>query len=345
MTLTSRSETDATLPGMVPVDHRFSLMGTHLRLVIGTPARPGVPAPAETDERVVALLEDYEARLSRFRPGSDLARLNADPRATVPASPLLRDAVRAALEAAERTGGLVDPTLLPALEAAGYRESWDRARRVPLAEALAAAGTGRRPAGPDPAARWREIAVDDAAGTITRPPGLRLDTGGTGKGHAADLAAELLDGYDAWAVDCGGDLRVGGTAGLVRDVEVEHPFTGETLDRVRVRTGAVATSGLRSRIWRAANGDIAHHLLDPATGEPAFTGLVAVTALAPTAVQAEALAKAALLSGPGRARTLLARHGGIAVHDDGTPERVGRLEPAPRVRIRLPLPASTRSAA
>ncbi len=137
-------------------------------------------------------------------------------------------------------------------------------------------------------------------------------------------------------MDCGGDLRIGGDAGLVRDVEVEHPFTGETLATIQVRDGAVATSGLRSRIWRAEDGAVRHHLLDPATGAPAFTGLVAVTALAPSTVEAEALAKAALLRGPEGARSTLARHGGITVAEDGTVERIGRLAPAPRVRLRLP---------
>ena len=61
-----------------------------------------------------------------------------------------------------------------------------------------------------------------------------------------------------------------------------------------------------------------HHLLDPATGAPAWTGVVSATALAPTAAEAEALAKAALLAGPRAGRALLARHGGgVLVLDDG----------------------------
>ena len=285
-------------------------MGTHVRLLVGPPA-PGGPAPADAADAVETLLRDYDRRLSRFRPDSELNALNADPRPVVPASALLRSAVRAALSAAERTSGLVDPVVLDGMRAAGYETSWDTARRLDLREALVVAGPTRRPASPDLLGRWRHITVDDDAGTISRPPGLRIDTGGTGKGHAADLAAELLDGLTTWAVDCGGDLRIGGTAGEVQDVEIEEPFTGVMHERVRVRRGAVATSGLRSRIWRTPDGRVAHHLLDPARGEPAFTGLVAATALAPTAVEAEALAKAALLGGPQAAVSVLRRHGGI----------------------------------
>ena len=325
-----------TTGSITPVDRRLSLMGTHIRVVVGPPARDGLAEPREAAARVEDLLADYDRRLSRFRPDSELCSLNADDREVVPASEMLRAAVRAALEAAERSGGLVDPCLLGELETAGYRESWDTSRRVAVAEALAEVRLPRRPAGASEAAAWRSISVDDESGAIRRPRGLRLDTGGTGKGHAADLSAAVLDGYETWAVDCGGDLRIGGDAGVVREVEVEHPFTGEMFDTVRVRRGAVATSGLRSRIWRDAAGAIAHHLIDPATGRPAFTGLVAVTAIAPTAVEAETIAKAALLAGPGGARGMLARHGGIAITEEGDVLRVGRLEPPPLVRFRMP---------
>ena len=74
---------------------------------------------------------------------------------------------------------------------------------------------------------------------------------------------------------------------------------------------------------RRADGRTAHHLLDPATGEPAWTGLLAVTALAPTTLEAETLAKIALLSGPAGARRLLARGGGVAIHADGGVETIG----------------------
>ena len=64
---------------------------------------------------------------------------------------------------------------------------------------------------------------------------------------------------------------------------------------------AVATSGIGRRSWLGPDGRPAHHLLDPATGRPAFTGVVQATALAPTAVEAEWRAKAAVLAGPDRA--------------------------------------------
>jgi len=193
----------------------------------------------------------------------------------------------------------------------------------------------RHPASPNPAARWRRFEVDDEAGTISRPPGVRFDTGGAGKGLAADLVAAQLRGYSRFIVDCGGDIRIGGADALVHPYEVfvEHPLTGERAYVLRLGSGAVATSGLNVRIWRGADGRFAHHLLDPATGEPAWTGLVGATALADTAVGAETLSKAALLSGPEGARELLAERGGLTVHDGGRVELIGPLAVAPRIRI------------
>jgi len=319
----------------LPVDRRLSLMGTEVRILVGPAARPGLAPPADAVDAVERLLRSYDMALSRFRPDSELSLLNADPRPVVPASALLRSAIRAALEAAELTGGLVDPALLDGIEAAGYRSSWEPRRRLDLRSALGEATPTRRAALPDPHARWRLIAVDDGAGTVHRPAGLRIDTGGTGMGHAADLAAELLEGYSQWVVDCGGDMRVGGDAGVVRAIEVEHPFTTTVSDGLHVACGAVATSGLRARIWRGPTGEVVHHLIDPSIGRPVFTGLVSVTALAPMAVRAEALAKAALLAGPAAAARVLARQGGIAFDDAGVEHRFGSLAVPVRRRLRI----------
>ena len=321
---------------MQPADRELRLMGTRVRILVGPPAREGVDAPEAAADRVEGFLRDYEARLSRFREDSELSRLNADPREEVPASGLLRSAVSAAIEAAEISSGLVDPTLLDDLRSAGYTDRWTGDERIDLADALAGQRPAPAPASASPAQRWRAIEVDDEAGVIRRPPGLQIDNGGSGKGHAADLASGLLDGYEHWAVDCGGDIRIGGELAAEREVEILDAFTGRPGESLTVRRGAVATSGLRSRIWRSSDGSPAHHLLDPSTGSPAFTGLVSATALAPTALEAETLAKTALLSGPAGARRILARHGGITVDEQGNPERIGRLDARPVVKLKLP---------
>lgn len=314
-------------------DLTFDAMGSHVRLLIGEPG-PGMDPAEVAAERGRRFVEEFDATLSRFRPESELCRLNADPRERVPASALMRRAVAAGIFAAERSDGLVDPTLVGEIERAGYVASRAGMNGLPLRDALLEAPE-RRPAGPRPERAWRGFAVDEEAREIVRPPGLRFDTGGTGKGFAADMVAASLRGYSRFVVDCGGDIRIGGAGALVRPFEVfvEHPISGERAHVLRLGCGGVATSGINVRSWRDENGRVAHHLLDPATGEPAWTGLVGATALGDTALEAETLSKAALLSGPERGRQLLAERGGLLVHDSSRVELVGLLAVAPRVRL------------
>jgi len=318
---------------MAEHDVIFDAMGSHVRLLIGEPGPGMAPAPAAA-EGARRFIVEFDAALSRFKPESELCALNADERERVPASELLRTAVKAGLRAAELSGGLVDPTLVGEIESAGYVASRAGVPGAPLGAALEEA-PDRRPAKPSAAESWRRFAVDDAAGTISRPAGARFDTGGTGKGLAADLIAGRLRGYSRFIVDCGGDIRIGGADALIAPYEVfvEHPLTGERAFVIKLGSGAVATSGLNVRIWRDESGRYAHHLLDPATGDPAWTGLIGATALGDTAVEAETLAKAALLSGPEGGRGVLAEGGGLLVHDSGQIETVGPLAAKPRIRI------------
>jgi thiamine biosynthesis lipoprotein len=292
------------------MDTTFRCMGTDVRLVIDTPSD-------DVFARERRFLEDFAQRLSRFEPDSELSELNRDPRSAVPASPLLRAAVGAGVWAAERTGGLVDPTLIDDLERSGYDESLEGTEPTSLSEALTKT-THRRPARPSTVASWRGFRV--AGDAVRRPPGVRFDTGGTGKGLAADAVAQRLAaaGVARFAVDCGGDIAVRGRHGI----EVEHPLTGESVQTLHVESGGVATSGIGRRIWRRRDGSYAHHLLDPSTGEPAWTGLISATAIGDSALEAETLAKQALLSGPKAAREVLAARGGVLVHDDGDVELV-----------------------
>ncbi|MEA2495612.1 MAG: FAD:protein transferase [Thermoleophilaceae bacterium] len=291
-------------------DTTFNAMGCEIRLI----------APAAAIQDAQRWLQDFDARLSRFRDNSELCALNADPRALVPASPLLRATVAAGLWAARRSGGLVDPTLLPELERAGYAQSRTGSEPIALADALRTA-PARRPARPATYGRWRDIEVSNV---IERPPGVRIDSGGIGKGLAADALAHRMRAHANITIDCAGDVRIVNADAPVA-ISIEHPLTAEVAHSFAIGDGAVATSGIGRRVWRNPDGACAHHLIDPSTGEPAWTGLVQTTAIAPTALEAETLAKTALLAGPEHGPAVLEQFGGALIHDDGDVELVGAL--------------------
>jgi thiamine biosynthesis lipoprotein len=250
--------------------------------------------------RAREIAEDVHRRLTRFDAGSDLCRLNADPRPLVPAAALVRRFAEAVRWAGAASGGLVDATCLPAVEAAGYREHW--------ATAAASHGWTVHDAGVLHGS-WASVRVEGEA--VRRPPGTRLDSGGLGKGLAADLMAAALAACATWAIDCGGDLRIGGREAHERAIDIADPDGGPPIHRLRIARGGVATSGVTRRAWAAG-----HHLIDPRTGRPADTGVLQATAVARSGLAAEVRAKSALLAGPdGAARELPG--GGVYVTADG----------------------------
>jgi len=248
--------------------------------------------------------QQVEATLTRFDPESALCQLNGLPGRWVVVPGLLYRAAKSALAAAERTGGAFDPTVLPALEAAGYGRSFE---------------LGPTPVAPPvPAGRWREVRLDERLRAVWLPEGVRLDLGGIGKGLAVDGAlAQFGARDDRLLVNAGGDLALRTVPGgpPVR-VEVEDPCNPErTLAAFSLARGAVATSSTLGRRWGAG----LHHIIDPAGGRPADAGLVSATVVAAGAAYAEVLAKACIVLGAERGLTLLDAAGGqgVLVREDG----------------------------
>ena len=174
------------------MERSFRAMGTEVTLLAhDAPARIFGPALAA----VVAIFEQEEQRFSRFRHDSELSRLNRLIGTWVEATAPFLEVVRLALEGAEATHGLFDPTVLRALEAAGYDRTF-----VAIEEQ---SGVHHEPI---PCGRWREIEVRDDH--IRIPEGVGLDLGGLVKGWTADLAAEAVvaSGLDWAVVNAGGDL-------------------------------------------------------------------------------------------------------------------------------------------
>jgi thiamine biosynthesis lipoprotein len=303
---------------------RFECFGSSCAVYVTGNGQDGVAREAVALAR--AELCQWHEHFSRFSPTSELSRLNADPRHSVPVSPLMARLASAVREAGVLTRGLIDATLIDDIESAGYKH--DLGAALPLTEALTLAPP-RTPASAAAEPGWKLLEVDLANAIVTRPSGVKLDSGGLAKGLFADVLGERLAAYTSFAIDCGGDLRIGGAGGATRAIVVESPFDFSPLHTFHLTHTGVATSGIGRRSWLNGEGEPAHHLLDPGTGRPAFTGIVQVTALAPSALLAEIQAKAAILSGPRAARRWLA-HGGVIVFDDGSHEVIS---PPPTVSL------------
>lgn len=259
---------------------RFRAMGTEVE-VLAVPALDGGVL-----ERVRALFQKVETALSRFQPESELSRLNASRGRPFVPSPLLRTVLAGAIEAAASSGGIFDPTVLAALEASGYRQSFEKMNGAVPAPAAPRRGDYR-------SVRFRED------GSVALEDGVRVDLGGYAKGWMVDAAAALMAGCESWLVNAGGDLRAAGTGpqGEGWLVGVEDPLDPEwDVGVLRVTDAAIATSSTHRRRWETPAGP-AHHIIDPRTGRPAETDLAAATVMAPAAAQAEVVAKTVLLLG------------------------------------------------
>jgi thiamine biosynthesis lipoprotein len=242
---------------------------------------------------LVRALRALDLACSRFRPDSELTALNVAAGAPVAASLLLRDTVRAAVRVAEQSGGLVDPTIGRALRLAGY----DRTLvRVHLRE-----GSLVRPVF-ERAGRWREIELDDEAGTLRIPAGVELDLGATAKAFAADTIAQAAAAATGCGVliSIGGDIALAGappTGGWVIGIDDDHATPPERVAaRVSLSTGGLASSGTRVRRWRTAVGEL-HHILDPRTGAPAAGPWTTVSVAAASCLDANAASTAAVVLG------------------------------------------------
>ncbi len=286
-------------------ERRLRAMNTDILLIARDAAETGLLADAAD------VFPRLEARLSRFRPDSELRALNSRPGSATPVSAELFEVLELALNMHWRTGGLFEPGILGALEVAGYDRSFEQIETI--AEAPATSSALRR--------SIAEMRLDRESMTVNMPAGLRLDLGGIGKGYAVDRAAQVLLPGGDFLIDAGGDvLALGGGPdgdGWLVAVAGPPPLC-EELAVVRVRDEALATSTTAVRRWQRS-GHWRNHLIDPRTGEPTESGVVSVSVMAPTTVEAEVLAKAALLLGPDKGVHFLEAQdrAGLLVLDDG----------------------------
>ena len=254
--------------------HSFRAMNTDVDIFVMAARRP-----LEAFVSVELLFAQQEERFSRFRGTSLLSRFN---RGEPIDDRWFAAALRLALAMHHETRGIFNPGVLPSLLAAGYDRTFEE---VAGGHPVAAATTPFRDT-----VRISGDRCELVCGGI--------DLGGIVKGWTVDLAVELLArDYPDVLVNAGGDMRCAGSDGAGRGWLVEIDGVAGGAGWSGRITGALATSTTLKRRWMTDAGSVAHHLIDPATGEPAESAYVQASVTADSCVRAECWAKAVVIGG------------------------------------------------
>jgi thiamine biosynthesis lipoprotein len=262
----------------------FAAIGTLNTVVVDESSALSAAMEIVQDE-----IREIDRTCSRFREDSELSHLNRIHGCDVELSPLLEEAIVAALLTAQMTGGLVDLTVGKCVEDVGYTVTF---RDLP-ADGPAIELHVHRIVG------WQALAYDPLTHTLRLPEGVMLDLGASGKAWAADRCADAVRARlgVSVAVDCGGDIAVRGPhpAGGW-PIRVTADVGADEWQDIVMFDGGLATSGTTARRWRRGGVDL-HHIIDPATGMPAQSPWAMVSVAAATCVEANAAATAALIMG------------------------------------------------
>lgn len=261
------------------------------------------------------LLEDI---LSRFRPDSELSRLNRKTGEWVEVSAILYATIQLAKHAAWRTNGLFNPLILPAMRSIGYDRTFTALVDVQASGDFV------------PAVDWQQIDFRRREHRVYLPPGGEIDLGGIAKGWTAGVIADELSSYGAVLVSIGGDIVAVGAPNDQSgwQIDIIDPCSDDAspqraVARLTLRDRAVVTSGIDFRRW-LSRGSQYHHIIDPRTGCSAQTDVIAATIIHPAVEHAEAYAKAVLLLGSQQGLEWLRRQSsheetaGLVVRRDGS---------------------------
>lgn len=277
--------------------------------------------------------EGWEQTLSRFRKASKLMQLNNSVVNPVQVSGVLWDVLQEALQAAHWSNGLVTPTVLPALERAGYNHSMEGIAYADWQTEMAQANKPEEERGILSAASnadWQAIRCIAQTCTVQLPAGMRLDLGGIAKGWATEQCVQHLRQYGPVLVDVGGDIAVSGCQrdGTPWPIGISDPFgLKEHLGLLLLAEGGIATSGRDYRRWQQ-QGIWQHHIIDPRTAQPARTDVLTATVTGSDATTAEVAAKVVLILGSQDGLDWLETHpelAGLLVLENGSTVESSRL--------------------
>lgn len=296
---------------MQPLLYRFRAMNTSIELSLVCDGY----AMSEAVELAVDWYEEVEQVFSRFRPDSELCRINraAGSGEPVMVSSMMRDVLQLTLWHRESTGGIFSPFVGHSMDKAGYDRSFEQLLRVGISEELELSNddhvdhenqlvSGIKK--PYEGFMQTPMVLDLGMQSVQLASGTQLDLGGIVKGWATAKLTQWLRmryGIRAGLVNAGGDLYSWNDENgePIWRIDVQDPIAedGDTIYRM-IGQGAVATSGTLGRRWLTDQG-VRHHLIDTRTGSPSHSSIVQCTVYGPDLITCEVWAKTICIQGEG----------------------------------------------
>lgn len=315
--------TPGETPERVRIEGEREQIGTVIRIELFAPDRRAGEAAMEAAFEEIRRVEFL---ISEWHETSETSAINrAAGGQPVTVGPETFEIVLQALEFASRTGGAFDPTFAACGDLYRVRE-----RRIPSREEidLCLQRVG-----------YRKIVTDPTTSTVHLPlPGMQIGLGGLRKGYAIDRAAQVLKraGIEDFMINGGGDIRVSTSeGGSPWSVTIAHPREKDRdFGTLLLERGAVVTSG-DYQWYFEEDGIRYHHIIDPQTGLPAGRS-VAVTVLAPTVMEADAMATGLFVIGPGEGTALVESLPGVEALFIGSGMEVSRSPGFPRYEGSVP---------
>ena len=272
----------------------FFAMDTYMsfRFYGGDPALTG---------QVRAFVTDMEEELSAVQEDSAIRQLNRT--GSVRLSDTGADLLRQTLALCGETDGALDISVYPIVKAWGFTdaEPAEGSARIPAQETLAALLEK---------VDYRQIHLE--GNDVSLPDGMEIDLGAVAKGYAGDRLARMLKeaGVESAVLALGGNIQAVGARpdGSPWRVGVQSPDKDGLLGVLSVCDRAVVTSGGYERFFTDDAGNVWWHIMDPATGYPARSGLVSVTIIGENGLTCDALSTALFIMGPERAADYWRQH-------------------------------------
>lgn len=278
-----------------PVEASLFAMNTYM-----TFTAYGENAQSALDEST-ELIETAESLWSVTDQASEIHQANHSGGQPVSVSEETAALISFALEMAKQTNGALDPTIYPVLMAWGFTTD---SKQVPSQQQIDTLLEQ---------VDYTKIQLDGT--TLTVPEGMQLDLGAVGKGYTADLVVEVLrkHGITSALISLGGNIHAIGSKPDGSDwrIGIRAPWESGNLGILKISDAAVVTSGGYENYFEDDAGNVYWHILNPATGYPADSGVQSMLIVGPEGKRCDALSTALFVMGPEEAEAYWRKNGGF----------------------------------